>query len=208
MGWYDGMDQGFASRLQAFIEASGGRIGVGSGYRSIEEQTYLWERALAEYGGNADKAREWVAPPGKSNHNHGVAADLSYETDDAQAWAHANAPRFGLIFPMEWEPWHLEPIGVRDGNYQSSVPVPDGTPGTEDAYTTPPPGHMGATDGNRRFSLEYQLMALNNMLMSPDVGGLATPDVSGVGSPDDGGMLAGPGGGGQTALEPTPALES
>lgn len=205
MGWYDGMDDGFAARLRSFIEASGGRIGVGSGYRSIEEQTYLWEKALREHGGDADAARMWVAPPGGSNHNHGVAADLSYETDDAQAWAHANAARYGLLFPMEWEPWHIEPIGVRDGTYQSTVPVEGATPGSADAYTTPPDGYMGATDANRRFSLEYHLLALNNMLMSPNVGALATPDAAGLGSPGTG-MLGSPGTG-EAALEPTPALE-
>lgn len=197
MGWYDGMDDGFAARLRAMIEASGGRIGVGSGYRSIEEQTRLWEAS--------DKSGYWVAAPGKSNHNHGVAADLSYETDDAQAWAHANAHRFGLIFPMEWEPWHIEPIGVRDGTYQSTVKVDGELPGTADSYTVPPEGYMGATDANRRFSLEYHLLALNNMLMSPNVGTLASPDASGLGTPGMG-TLGSPGGG-ETALEPTPALE-
>lgn len=205
MGWYDGMDEGFASRLQAMIEASGGRLGVGSGYRSVEEQTYLWENAVAKYG--PEEARNWVAPPGSSNHNHGVAADLSYETDDAQDWAHANAARFGLVFPMEWEPWHIEPIGVRDGTYVSSVPVEGMTPGTVDAYTTPPPGEMGATDGNRRYSLAYHLLALNNMLMTPDVGMLASPDTSSLATPGAP-ILQGAGQAANTALQPKPALES
>lgn len=165
MGWYDGMDSGFAARLRAFIEASGGRIGVGSGYRSVEEQASLYADAVAKYG--EEEAGWYVAPPGNSNHNHGVAADLSYLTDDATEWAHANAYRFGLTFPMDWEDWHIEPIGVRDGTYQSDVPVDGFQPGSAEAYTTPPPGEQGVQDATRRYSLEYQMESLMGILASP-----------------------------------------
>ena len=60
--------------------------------------------------GSAAKARKWVAPPGKSQHNHGNAADLRYANDAARKWAHENAARFGLHFRMGNEPWHIEPI--------------------------------------------------------------------------------------------------
>lgn len=153
MGWYDGMDDGFASRLRSLIEASGGRISVGSGYRSVEEQQSLWDAALAKYG-SEDAARQWVAPPGKSNHGRGIAADLSYDTGDAEEWTHANAARFGLAFPMSWEPWHIEPSEARDGS-------------AAEAYTTPPAGTPSAQDATQRFDLGYQLQALNGLLMGP-----------------------------------------
>ena len=160
------LDSEFARRLTAMVEASGGRLYYVSGYRSVEEQQQLWDAALAEYGGNEEKAREWVAPPGGSNHNHGVAMDLGYQDDEAQAWTHANASRFGLEFPMSWEPWHIEPTGVREGTYQSEVKVDLGGsgPGSPDAYTTTPAGHTGATDPTRRFDLGYQLAQLGGIL--------------------------------------------
>lgn len=153
MSWYDGMDESFAGRLRALIEASGGRIGVGSGYRSEAEQAALWADAVARYG-SEDAARQWVAPPGKSNHGRGMAADLTWETDDAIAWTHENAARFGLVFPMDWEPWHIESAEARD----SADPH---------AYTTTPPGSTDPRAATNRFDLAYQLQTLNGLMMSP-----------------------------------------
>lgn len=176
--WYDGMDPTFATRLQTMIEASGGKLGVGSGYRSVEEQTQLWNDALAKYG-SEDAARQWVAPPGSSNHNFGIAADLSFDGDGEQ-WARDNAERFGLTFPMSWEPWHIEPIGARDGTYKSQAPdTPTGTaPGTQDAYTTPPTGQTSPVDATQRFELGYQLASLNDLMMAPAVGEVSNPNAA------------------------------
>lgn len=165
--WYDGLDATFSERMQQLVAASGGKLSIVSAYRSVEDQQYLWDQALAKYG-SEDAARMWVAPPGSSNHNHGLAVDLGFETDDAMDWAHANASRFGLEFPMEWEPWHIEPIGVRDGTYAAGHSPDDGhnhAPGTADAYTTPPTGERAATDATRRMDLGYQLNSLNGILM-------------------------------------------
>lgn len=176
--WYDGMDPTFAARLQTMIEASGGKLGVGSGYRSVEEQTQLWNDALAKYG-SEDAARQWVAPPGSSNHNFGIAADLSFDGDGEQ-WAHDNAERFGLTFPMSWEPWHIEPIGGRDGTYKSQAPSTptDTAPGSQDAYTTPPPGQRSPVDATVRFDLGYQLSSLNDLMMAPAVGEVSNPNAN------------------------------
>jgi len=89
-----------------------GQILINSGARSFQKQKQLWEAALKKYGSES-KARKWVAPPGKSNHNHGVAADLYYATPAARDWMHENAADFGLYFPLSNEPWHVEPIGSR-----------------------------------------------------------------------------------------------
>lgn len=83
-----------------------------SGYRSPERQAQLFSEAVQKYGSEA-AARKWVAPPGRSKHNHGQAYDLQYGSAEARKWVHENAGRFGLHFPMAHEPWHIEPIGAR-----------------------------------------------------------------------------------------------
>lgn len=171
MADYEGLDSEFRRRLEAMVQASGGRLYIVSGFRSVEEQTALWNDAVNKYG--PEEARNWVAPPGSSNHNHGVAVDFGYSDDDAQAWAHANASRYGLNFPMEWEPWHIEPTGVRDGTYHSDVQIDLGgtAPGTADAYTNAPAGQQSVTDATRRFDLGYQLAQLGGILAGqvPDI---------------------------------------
>lgn len=87
---------------------------ISSGYRSPEKQAQLWQDALTKYG-SPEAARKWVAPPGKSNHNHGTAADLKYLAPTAQQWAHANAANYGLAFPLSNEPWHIEIAEARGG---------------------------------------------------------------------------------------------
>ena len=101
---------GFSKSLAPFLSAAsdaGYNIGIYSGYRSPEHQGRLYNDALEKYG-SPEAARKWVAPPGKSMHNFGLAADLSYGSDAARAWAHENAPSFGLAFRMAHEPWHIE----------------------------------------------------------------------------------------------------
>jgi LAS superfamily LD-carboxypeptidase LdcB len=103
-------NQGFGTNLVPFMDAAkeaGHNISIYSGYRSDEHQGRLYQDALEKYGSPA-AARKWVAPPGKSQHNHGTAADLKYGSDEARSWAHQNAPSFGLHFRMDWEPWHIE----------------------------------------------------------------------------------------------------
>lgn len=90
------------------------QLRVTSGYRSTETQQRLWDDAVAKYGSEA-AARRWVAPPGSSQHNFGNAADLKYLSDEALQWAHANAEKYGLTFPLSNENWHIEVAGARDG---------------------------------------------------------------------------------------------
>lgn len=106
-----GLDDNFEAKLGKFLsdaEAAGHSIKLNSGYRSVERQQELWQSALQRYG-SPDAARRWVAPPGRSRHNYGLAADLKYETPGAEDWAHQNAAKYGLNFRMGHEPWHIEP---------------------------------------------------------------------------------------------------
>ena len=107
-------DPAFGGSLGSFLDAAkaaGHSISIYSGYRSPAHQKSLFDKAVQKYGSVA-AARKMVAPPGKSRHNKGIAADLRYATPEALAWAHANAKKFGLNFRMSWENWHIEPDGT------------------------------------------------------------------------------------------------
>jgi hypothetical protein len=110
-----------------------------SGFRSPERQAQLWQNALSKYG-SPEAARKWVAPPGRSQHNHGNAVDLRYLNPQATAWAHENAARFGLNFPLSNENWHIEPVGAR--GHRAPVQGQPQAPGTP-APAMPPPVEVG-----------------------------------------------------------------
>ncbi len=107
----------FNKALQKMIAASGGKLKVTSGKRSTKRQSELWAAALKKYG-SPERARKWVAPPGRSKHEQGLAADLAYADAAARQWAHANARNFGLHFPLGNEPWHVEQVGSRGGKHK------------------------------------------------------------------------------------------
>lgn len=107
----NGMDQAFASNLERMIAAIPG-ISITSGFRSTKRQAELWSEALEKYG-SPEAARKWVAPPGSSQHEKGLAADLRFASPQAREEAHRRAGEFGLTFPLRNENWHIEPIGGR-----------------------------------------------------------------------------------------------
>ena len=131
---FTGMTPDMQSRLYAFLQAAENELGPGlqvySGYRSPELQAQLYENALAKYGNEAE-ARRWVAPPGRSRHNTGQAADLKYkgvrldQSPEAAQWVRENAPRFGLDVPMSWEPWQVEVAGARGGESPAPLQQPN-----------------------------------------------------------------------------------
>lgn len=130
---FSGLDPAFLASLQQMFQAAPPEIQshlrVMSGFRSPDRQAQLWQNALAKYG-SPEAARKWVAPPGRSQHNYGNAVDLKYLDPAATAWAHENAQKFGLNFPLSNENWHIEPIGAR-GKHRHPVegqPQMAGTP--------------------------------------------------------------------------------
>lgn len=127
---FSGMTPAFSSSLQQMIASAppdiANELRIMSGYRSVQRQAELWNAALKKYG-SAAAARKWVAPPGKSGHNHGHAADLRYASKKARKWAHANAAKFGLAFPLGNEPWHIELASARSGGGGGGFKVPKAT---------------------------------------------------------------------------------
>ena len=102
----------FNSTLQKLIAATGGKVSVTSGKRSAQRQKELWAQALEKYG-DPEIADNWVARPGGSRHESGLAADLKFADDATKALVHQLAAEYGLYFPMEHEPWHIELKGTR-----------------------------------------------------------------------------------------------
>ena len=121
-----GLQPGMQNALAAMLADAPGGLTINSAYRSPELQATLYEQALERYGSEAE-ARRWVAPPGRSQHNHGNAVDLGFESDEARQWAHANAERYGLSFPLSNEDWHIELAGARGGQVSatSGPPLPE-----------------------------------------------------------------------------------
>lgn len=117
----DGLDADFNSRLDQLAAVCD--ISITSGKRSRDEQAQLYE-AYKNGTGNL------AAPPGSSNHETGLAADIGGD----KGCAHAHAAAYGLHFPVDGEDWHIEPVGLRETA---------GTPGgpSPDAYVAPPPGN-------------------------------------------------------------------
>ena len=91
---FSGLNPQFLEALGAMFSAAPPDIQqhlrVMSGYRSPEKQSELWQNALKKYG-DPEIADNWVAPPGRSNHNHGEAVDLRFLDPAAQEYVHAHA---------------------------------------------------------------------------------------------------------------------
>ena len=155
---WGGLNPVFRTRLETMIEATGGAVYLISGYRDNAHQQDLYNDAVARYGPN--EAGRWAAPPGKSNHNRGLAADLGFggNSDYWQQWVHDNAGRFGLYFPMDHEPWHIQPLGIKDGEF--------GVKDDPDAYTAYP-GHI-----NPAMRRADPMLALDMLLRGPQDGTL------------------------------------
>ncbi|MCP3400404.1 D-alanyl-D-alanine carboxypeptidase family protein [Bradyrhizobium sp. CCGB20] len=121
----NGMQDTLAERLTRLISEAPQEIRDGlkinSGFRSVGRQAQIYKEAVAKYGSEAE-ARKWAAPPGRSNHNHGYAADLGYGNPAVSKYVHDNAARYGLAFPMAHEPWHIETAEARSGVKPVTVP--------------------------------------------------------------------------------------
>jgi secretion/DNA translocation related TadE-like protein len=96
----DGLEPFFVARLACLFREVPG-LWIVSGFRTRAEQAALFEQKPG-----------LAAPPGSSNHERGLAADLGYPSDVAERHAHQQAAGCGLEFPISYEPWHVEPIGI------------------------------------------------------------------------------------------------
>lgn len=102
-------------KIMAETKQRGLSVRIVSSYRTVEQQTYLWEQALKKYG-SASAARKWVAPPGKSRHNSGKAIDIYMYRNGKQIPQKEFdqiIAKAGMYRPMSWEGWHIEPLSTK-----------------------------------------------------------------------------------------------
>ena len=127
--------------MQKAAAADGVTVWMQSGYRSVEYQKNLYDKKTKYYLNKglsqADalkKAAAIVNPPGYSEHNCGLAADLNspehtgldegFEKTAAFRWLCAHAGDYGFIlrYPKDaedkteiiYEPWHWRYVGVEN----------------------------------------------------------------------------------------------
>lgn len=102
---------------------------VVSGYRTQEKQQKLYNEKIAKYrqqGYSKDEAvkqaEQWVAAPGYSEHQLGLAVDINGATYDLYFWLQENSYKYGFIFRYPGnksnitgkneEVWHYLYVGV------------------------------------------------------------------------------------------------
>ena len=116
-----------------------------SGFRSYAKQEGIYSRKLRSVKKNVAKAQEYVAPPGASEHQTGLAMDLgqkhkihlevSFGETQGGKWCRENCWRFGFILrydePWEeitgykYEPWHFRYVGKEFAKeiHEANVPL-------------------------------------------------------------------------------------
>lgn len=93
----------------ALVEAAardGVLVAINSGFRSYPQQKALYEGYQKHLPGY-----NLAAPPGRSNHQNGVAFDIRVaggNGDPTYEWLKQHAPAFGFIRTVNKEPWHWE----------------------------------------------------------------------------------------------------
>ena len=114
--------------------AQGLELFVAAGYRTWEEQRRLLDEKTQafQYEGHSRKqakklALQWVALPGTSEHQLGLAVDINADTeisasDDVYGWLLKNGHAYGFIkrYPSDKspitginnEPWHYRYVGI------------------------------------------------------------------------------------------------
>jgi len=93
----------FNKMNDAYFKKTGKHIKINSGFRTYDEQKEMYNNA---------KDKKYVAKPGTSYHEKGLALDIDRdivnELDEMGL-----LKEYGFHRPLKFEPWHIEPIGTR-----------------------------------------------------------------------------------------------
>lgn len=127
------VDQRIYDPLMEMLEAARAE-GLGpivvSGYRTRAVQQRFMDEKIAEFRqegyskSDAEKlAKQWVAIPGTSEHELGLAVDINGDTYDIYPWLQENSYKFGFIFRcpadkkditgIAEEVWHYRYVGLK-----------------------------------------------------------------------------------------------
>ena len=132
------LDQRILEPMQSFVagaRAEGLSVFLSSGYRGYEEQQYLFNRKVEQYG--EEQAATIVSRPGTSEHQTGLACDItdeyyelkneSLENTALYQWMSRHCQEYGFIvrYPKDkeeitgiiYEPWHFRYVGVEAATY-------------------------------------------------------------------------------------------
>jgi LAS superfamily LD-carboxypeptidase LdcB len=102
--------------LQAAARASGFNLTPVSGFRSMAQQTAMYNERMMPGNKPNELAKKYgvVAKPGYSNHQDGTAIDIGNVGgygSAAYAWLKENARRFGFVDDVRGEYWHWRYVG-------------------------------------------------------------------------------------------------
>ena len=138
-----------AAALEEMFAACKEDIGVKltsvSGFRSYEKQSSIYSKKLSSVGGREAKADEYVARPGASEHQLGMAMDVgqsgktnltaSFGSTEGGKWVREHCWEYGFILRYEedwedvtgykYEPWHVRYVGKENAAkiYENLMPL-------------------------------------------------------------------------------------
>ena len=119
-------------QLQDDASELGYHFTICSGYRDYELQDYLYNKYLADEGGNVEIVDTYSARPGHSEHQSGLCADLydsvygmdDFGLSDASKWLNENCYKYGFIIRYtkekekvtgyQAEPWQIRYVGSEE----------------------------------------------------------------------------------------------
>ena len=127
----------------ACTEEAGVTLTSVSGYRSYSKQNTIYQNKVRSVGSKA-KADEYVARPGASEHQLGLAMDVgqkskvnltaSFGSTKGGKWVRENCWRFGFILRYDegweevtgyqFEPWHVRYVGLETAQALHDNPMP------------------------------------------------------------------------------------
>lgn len=110
-------------KMQKAADAAGVKLAINSGFRTMSEQQYLYKCYQTGNCNNGNLA----AKPGYSNHQSGIALDLT-----TSSWLAKNGTKYGFVRTVPSEAWHWEYKGGSDPGGPCS-----GTPSNDETVNTP-----------------------------------------------------------------------